>query len=70
MKIFSEPWFIKDNRQGYPLFERDCICSRCGKSIGIQQKFIGVYKDFKFSNRSIDDWIYCPYCGREINEDR
>lgn len=67
MLIYSTPKFIKgDNRQSYyDCYEREALCSNCGKSIGIQNKY-EQHSDFSFEIREKKDYHFCPYCGAEF----
>lgn len=67
MLIYSTPKFIKgDNRQSYyDCYEREVLCSNCGKSIGIQNKY-EQHSDFSFEIKEKKDYHFCPYCGAEL----
>ena len=61
MLIYSTPKFIK----GYDCYEREALCSNCGKSIGIQNKY-EQHSEFSFEIREKKDYRFCPYCGAEL----
>ena len=63
--IYSNPFYISDNGNGYSLYERDVICSNCHKVIDRQVKYRD-YKEFGFSSNEKSEWKYCPYCGAEL----
>lgn len=67
MMIYSTPKFIKgDNRQSYyDCYTREALCGSCGTSIGTQNKYDG-YDNFSFEVRVINDYRYCPYCGKPL----
>lgn len=65
MLIFSNPFYIDDDGNGYALDERDAICASCHKIIDRQKKYRGVDTEFKFDTNKIE-WKYCPYCGEKL----
>ena len=65
MLIYSNPFYINDNGNGYSLDERDAICSDCYKVIDRQQKYSG-WKYFKFSNTYKKQFKFCPFCGSKL----
>lgn len=68
MLIYSTPKFIKAGRNSYyDCYEREALCSNCGKSIGIQNKY-EEHSDFSFEIREKKDYHFCPYCGAEFDE--
>lgn len=67
--IYSNPFYIKNNGNGYSLHERDAICENCHKVIDRQQKYEGIDVDFKFSEREKKDFKHCPYCGIKLYTD-
>lgn len=66
MLIYSNPFYIKDNGNGYDLDERDAICSNCKKVIDRQKKYRNIDDTFKFSKREKEEWKYCPFCGEKL----
>jgi DNA-directed RNA polymerase subunit RPC12/RpoP len=66
--IYSNPFYISDNGNGYDLDVRDAICSGCGKIIDRQEKYRKIDKDFHFSDNQKKEWKFCPYCGIELNK--
>jgi hypothetical protein len=57
--------YIQDNGNGYDLYTRQVVCSNCIKVIGKQEKYCGIDKDFKFTQRQ-DLWDFCPFCGEKL----
>lgn len=64
--IYSNPFYIEDNGNGYSLYERDAICSNCHRVIDRQVKYKGIDGDFGFSSNEKKEWKNCPYCGGKL----
>jgi len=65
--IYSNPFYIKDNGNGYSLYIRDAICTKCHKIIDRQEKYEKIDSDFGFSNNEKKEWKHCPYCGEKLD---
>jgi len=65
MLLYGKERYIKDNGNGYDLYERDAICDGCHESFN-QKKYCGIYKDFEFDGYGMSEWIYCPFCGSKL----
>jgi DNA-directed RNA polymerase subunit RPC12/RpoP len=66
MFIHSDSFYREDNGNGYSIYERDAICSKCHKIIDRQTKYIGISDGFEFSSSEKKKYIYCPYCGEKL----
>lgn len=66
MLIYSKPFYIQDNGNGYDLDVRDSICSNCHQVIDRQEKYRNIYKEFRFSDTDKGNWKFCPYCGKDL----
>lgn len=64
--IYSNPFYIKNNGNGYSLDVRNAIYSGCFKVIDRQQKYTSIDKEFGFSNNEKKEYKFCPYCGHEF----
>lgn len=66
--IYSNPFYIEDNGNGYSLYERDAICSKCHKVIDRQVKYKDIDNKFKFSTTEKQGYLHCPYCGAYLED--
>ena len=65
MLWFFNERYTQDNGNGYDLYTRDAVCSKCAKVIAKQEKYCDIYKDFKFTNGE-GAWEFCPFCGERL----
>jgi RNA polymerase subunit RPABC4/transcription elongation factor Spt4 len=65
--IYSNPFYIKDNGNGYSLYQRDAICEKCHRVIDRQEKYES-YMDFDFTSSEKREYKFCPYCGAELGK--
>lgn len=65
MLIYSNPFYVEDNGNGYSLQVRDAICSNCHKVIDRQEKYNGD-STFGFSDNNKSKWKFCPNCGKKL----
>jgi len=66
MLIYSNPFYIEDNGNGYDLDLRDAICRNCLKVLGRQENYRDIDEKFKFPEREKNEYKFCPYCGEEL----
>ena len=67
MLVYSSSSYVPKapGGHGYEHYTRDAICGNCGKVIGNQIKFTDE-EGFYFYTREKNEYIYCPYCGKEL----
>lgn len=68
MLIYSNPFYITDNGNGYDLDVRDAICASCNTVIDRQERYRGKNKEWMFG-KDKKEWRFCPFCGEKLFDD-
>jgi DNA-directed RNA polymerase subunit RPC12/RpoP len=74
MVVYSKEQFIQAHENisipyynhSYDRYVRDAICGSCGHTLGEQNKYPDLFKEFRYDDNSKNEWKHCPYCGDKL----